>query len=25
VVESLLNDAGAQSLVTREAVRQWTT
>jgi PII-like signaling protein len=25
VVESLLKDAGAQSLVTRDAVRQWTT
>lgn len=24
-VESLLRDAGAQALVTREAVRQWTT
>ncbi|NTU50388.1 MAG: DUF190 domain-containing protein, partial [Desulfobulbaceae bacterium] len=25
VVESVLRDAGAQALVTREAVRQWTT
>ncbi|KUL31282.1 DUF190 domain-containing protein [Chlorobium limicola] len=25
VVESLLRESGAQALVTREAVRQWTT
>ena len=25
VVESVLRDSGAQALVTREAVRQWTT
>lgn len=25
VVETLLKESGAQALVTREAVRQWTT
>lgn len=25
IVESLLSESGAQALVTREAVRQWTT